>query len=82
MGELPVGTKVFAQAFYWDREVELAGEIVGVSLVAGQLELRLQAGGTSDEGLCGCRARRIDVSGATFVVWGVRTVQSPTTTST
>ena len=51
VSELPVGTKIFVQAVYWDREVELTGEIVGVSLVAGQLELRLQAGGTSDEGL-------------------------------
>ena len=51
VGELTPGTKIFAEATYWDRPVEVAGEVIGVSLVGGQLELKLQAGGTPDEGL-------------------------------
>ena len=38
VGEVSLGTKVFAEAFYWDRAVELAGEILGVTLVGAQLE--------------------------------------------
>eukprot|EP00913_Durusdinium_trenchii_P015882 g14925.t1 len=37
-------------------QVEVAGEVIGVSLVGGQLELKLQAGGTPDEGLLKCVA--------------------------
>lgn len=51
VGELALGTKVFAEGLYWDKSIEVAGEIVGVTLVGGQPELKLQAGGTPDERL-------------------------------